>query len=78
MPILNDLESNTEVIIHRKYEVGEIVIWLSTLDVLFLITIMFVSNINEIVWYVDAFLLVCMFIQATIICLSLPGKNNPN
>ncbi len=65
-------EDNTE---RQNCSPKEIVIWLSIINMLFLIILLFVYNFTVVSWEVDAFVLISMFIQTTIIVFSIPKKN---
>lgn len=58
-----------------KSEHREIIVWLSMLNMLFLITIIFAANFSDVTYYVDSLVLVCMFVQTAIICFSIPKKD---
>ena len=68
MSISNELD---EVVAENNLRSKDVIIWLSMLDVLMLITIFFTANFSTIIWFVNGFLLVCLFIQTIIICISL-------
>jgi len=52
----------------------EVTIWLTLLDVLVILSMLFTINVTEVIWYVDVFVVISLFIHGVTLLAVIPGK----